>query len=85
MELEALRSILQSSGVVGAGGAGFPTYMKLNPKAEIVLLNCAECEPLLKLHQQLLETHTAEILRTARPLRPISAKRRLAMTVRRGR
>lgn len=64
MELEALRSILQSSGVVGAGGAGFPTYMKLNPKAEIVLLNCAECEPLLKLHQQLLETHTAEILRT---------------------
>ena len=49
---------------VGAGGAGFPTYMKLNHKAEIVLLNCAECEPLLKLHQQLLETHTAEILRT---------------------
>ena len=64
MELEALRSTLQSSGVVGAGGAGFPTYMKLNNKADTILLNCAECEPLLKLHQQLLEAHTPEILRT---------------------
>lgn len=64
MDLQMLRTLLQNSGVVGAGGAGFPTYMKLNEKADTVLLNCAECEPLLKLHQQLLEAHTPEILQT---------------------
>ncbi|MEG2698168.1 MAG: NADH-quinone oxidoreductase subunit J, partial [Ruthenibacterium sp.] len=47
MELQTLRTLLQNSGVVGAGGAGFPTYRKLNEKADTILLNCAECEPLL--------------------------------------
>lgn len=62
MELQALRTLLQQSGVVGAGGAGFPTYGKLTDKADTILLNCAECEPLLKLHQQLLEQRAPEIL-----------------------
>jgi len=64
MEIQALQEILQKSGVVGAGGAGFPSYAKLDKRAEIILLNCAECEPLLKLHRQLLEQHAEEILRT---------------------
>ncbi|MEG0824935.1 MAG: SLBB domain-containing protein [Oscillospiraceae bacterium] len=63
MELKELRSVVQNSGVVGAGGAGFPTYQKFDERASTILLNCAECEPLLKLHQQLLEQHTPEILR----------------------
>lgn len=62
MEFQELQNILQENGIVGAGGAGFPSYMKLNKKADTILLNCAECEPLLKLHQQLLEHHTVEIL-----------------------
>lgn len=49
-------------GVVGAGGAGFPTYAKLSDKADTIILNCAECEPLLKLHRQVLEEYTYEIL-----------------------
>ena len=32
-------------GVVGAGGAGFPTHVKLSGKADTVVLNAAECEP----------------------------------------
>ncbi len=64
MEMQALRQILQVNGVVGAGGAGFPTYAKLDERAEIILLNCAECEPLLKLHRQLLEQRAEEILET---------------------
>ena len=31
----------------GAGGAGFPTYAKLDERAETIILNCAECEPYL--------------------------------------
>lgn len=64
MELQALRTLLQENGVVGAGGAGFPTYGKLTDQADTVLLNCAECEPLLKLHQQLLAQRAPEILST---------------------
>lgn len=62
MELTKLSEILRDNGIVGAGGAGFPTYGKLSAKAETILLNCAECEPLLKLHRQLLEQEANHIL-----------------------
>lgn len=64
MELKELSSILQENGIVGAGGAGFPTYAKLNENAETIILNCAECEPLLRLHRQLLEKNAREIVST---------------------
>ena len=64
MEIKELQKIIQENGVVGAGGAGFPTYMKLTDKADTILMNCAECEPLLKLHRQLLEKHAYEIMKT---------------------
>ena len=63
-DIQAWKGLLQKMGVVGAGGAGFPTYAKLDERANIILMNCAECEPLLKLHRQLLEQHAEEILRT---------------------
>ncbi len=64
MDMKELSNILQQSGIVGAGGAGFPTYAKLNENAETIILNCAECEPLLRLHRQLLEKHAREIVET---------------------
>ncbi|MFQ9510343.1 MAG: SLBB domain-containing protein [Lachnospiraceae bacterium] len=64
MEMKELSSVLQQNGVVGAGGAGFPTYAKLDERAETIILNCAECEPLLRLHRQLLEKHAYEIMST---------------------
>ncbi|MBQ9115808.1 MAG: SLBB domain-containing protein [Clostridia bacterium] len=62
MTLESMKALLRESGIVGAGGAGFPMYAKLSPKADTYILNCAECEPILRLHRQLLEEHTREIL-----------------------
>ena len=44
---------VKAAGVVGAGGAGFPTHVKLAAKAEIFLVNGAECEPMLRTDQQL--------------------------------
>lgn len=64
MEMKELSSILQQNGIVGAGGAGFPTYAKLDERAETIILNCAECEPLLRLHRQLLEKYAQEIVET---------------------
>lgn len=62
MQIEELKKIAREHGIVGAGGAGFPTYAKMTDKADTIILNCAECEPLLKLHRQLLATHVDEIL-----------------------
>lgn len=64
MDIKELSSILQQNGIVGAGGAGFPTYAKLDQRAETIILNCAECEPLLRLHRQLLEKYAREIIDT---------------------
>lgn len=47
-------SLVKEMGVVGAGGAGFPTHVKISSKAETVLVNAAECEPLLHKDKQLL-------------------------------
>ncbi|HIS98955.1 MAG TPA: SLBB domain-containing protein [Candidatus Faecaligallichristensenella faecipullorum] len=62
MEMSKLAEIMKRSGIVGAGGAGFPSYAKLNDKADTIILNCAECEPLLKLHRQVLKNYTFEIM-----------------------
>ncbi|MDF2539248.1 MAG: putative NADH:ubiquinone oxidoreductase, subunit RnfC [Herbinix sp.] len=63
MDIQQLRNILKDSGIVGAGGAGFPTYAKLDERVDTIILNCAECEPLLYLHRQLLEMHSLEIMK----------------------
>ena len=50
--------IVKNAGIVGMGGAGFPTYVKLNPGKPIdaVLVNACECEPMLTAdHRVLLE------------------------------
>ena len=62
MLIDELKNIARNNGIVGAGGAGFPAYAKMTQKADTVILNCVECEPLLKLHRQLLATHTEEII-----------------------
>ena len=62
MVLQELKDLLKESGIVGAGGAGFPTYAKLSYDVNTVILNGAECEPLFRVDQNLLATHTDEIL-----------------------
>ena len=50
--------IVKNAGIVGMGGAGFPTYVKLKPNKPVdtILLNGCECEPLLTAdHRVLLE------------------------------
>jgi Na+-translocating ferredoxin:NAD+ oxidoreductase RnfC subunit len=58
-----LLNMIKDAGVIGAGGAGFPTHAKLTSKAEYILLNGAECEPLLRVDQQLMNQFTDEIIK----------------------
>lgn len=62
MLIDELKNIARENGIVGAGGAGFPSYAKMTEKADTVILNCVECEPLLKLHIQLLASKAEEIV-----------------------
>ncbi|MCX6357106.1 MAG: hypothetical protein NT045_04385, partial [Candidatus Aureabacteria bacterium] len=45
---------VRQAGVVGAGGAGFPTWKKIDARVEWVIANGAECEPLLHNDQYLM-------------------------------
>ena len=53
---------VRQAGVVGAGGGGFPTHVKLAAKADTVIANGAECEPLLHKDAVLMEHHAAHIV-----------------------
>jgi len=64
------------AGVVGAGGAGFPTHVKLSGKADSVLLNAAECEPLLHKDKEVLRNFPDEVLAgLAAAMRLVGAER----------
>jgi Na+-translocating ferredoxin:NAD+ oxidoreductase RnfC subunit len=54
---------VQAAGVVGAGGAGFPTHVKLAAHVDTVIANGAECDPLLQCDQRLMESRAGEMVR----------------------
>ena len=64
---------IKECGVVGLGGATFPTCVKLSPppgkKAEFLIINGAECEPYLTCDHRLMLEFTDEIVRGARYLK----------------
>ena len=59
-----LREMVKAAGVVGAGGAGFPTHVKLNTKVEYFIVNAAECEPLIETDKYLCRTFADRIVKT---------------------
>ena len=61
MTIEELQKIVYNAGIVGAGGAGFPTHRKFSDKVEQIVVNAAECEPLMMVDHHLLEYHLSEI------------------------
>jgi Na+-translocating ferredoxin:NAD+ oxidoreductase RnfC subunit len=73
--LDVLEKI-RAAGVIGAGGAGFPTHVKLSAAPEFIVVNGAECEPLLRVDQQLSAVYAGELLETLETIRAaLGAKR----------
>ena len=56
--------IVKEAGIVGMGGAGFPTYVKLKPgkPIEAVLVNACECEPMLTADHRVLLEYADDII-----------------------
>lgn len=63
----SMKELVREAGVVGLGGATFPTHIKLSPADHIqvhtVILNGAECEPLIHADDYLMQKEAAKILR----------------------
>lgn len=53
---------IAKNGIVGAGGGGFPTHVKLSSKPEFVIANAAECEPLIHKDKEILLNHMDKVL-----------------------
>ena len=62
---EEIIDIVKTSGIVGLGGAAFPTHVKLEPpkKIDTVILNGAECEPYLTCDDRLMIEKPADIIK----------------------
>ena len=74
-EKEALRQVIRSAGIVGMGGAGFPTAVKTSipegKKADTLIINGIECEPYLTADSRLMEEKAEQIIIGVRILNKI--------------
>ena len=64
LTVDEIVEIVKNAGIVGMGGAGFPTYVKLKPgkPIEAVLVNACECEPMLTADHRVLLEYADEII-----------------------
>lgn len=67
---DELKKRVKAAGIVGIGGAGFPTHVKLSPppeaKVDMLLINGVECEPYLTTDHRVMLEHPAEIIEGAK-------------------
>ncbi|MEJ2723534.1 MAG: electron transport complex subunit RsxC [Deltaproteobacteria bacterium] len=67
---EELLARIKKAGIVGLGGAGFPTHVKLSPppeaKVDTLIINGVECEPYLTTDHRLMLEHPEEIIEGAK-------------------
>ncbi len=65
---DEIKARIKAAGIVGLGGAGFPTHVKVSPRTPVdtLILNGAECEPYLTCDHRLMLEKTDEIVRGAR-------------------
>jgi Na+-translocating ferredoxin:NAD+ oxidoreductase RnfC subunit len=59
----SLADTLRTAGVVGAGGGGFPAYVKAASKVDVVIANGAECEPLIHKDYELMVRFSERVVR----------------------
>jgi len=63
---EQLREAIKQAGIVGLGGAGFPSYLKLTNtqnKVDTLILNGVECEPYITCDEMLMRDHPLDIVK----------------------
>jgi Na+-translocating ferredoxin:NAD+ oxidoreductase RnfC subunit len=59
---ETIIKCVREAGIVGAGGAGFPTHIKIASVVDTLIVNIAECEPLLYKDKEIVRNHAEKVL-----------------------
>ena len=80
---ESVLARIAEAGIVGMGGAGFPTAVKLDVqgRADILILNAAECEPYLTCDDRILQEYTGEVVQGIRHAMLASGARRAVIGI----
>jgi electron transport complex protein RnfC len=85
LDNEEIKKRIREAGVVGLGGAAFPTHVKLSPSAEkpidSLVLNGVECEPYLTNDHRLMLERGEEILEGARIVQKVLGARRVCLGI----
>ncbi len=68
MEFNKLQEVVYDAGIVGAGGAGFPTHKKFSKDVKQIVVNAAECEPLMMVDHHVLAEHFGVLVDTLKIL-----------------
>ncbi len=74
---------VRTAGVVGAGGAGFPTYKKLDAQVDWIIANGAECEPLLQKDRATMDRDAEGMLRGLQIMQDLTGATRVCIAVKR--
>ena len=72
-----------NAGVVGCGGAGFPTHVKLSAQADTIVCNAAECEPLLHKDKEILRHFPAQVITGLAEAAEITSAQRVVIGLKR--
>ncbi len=78
---EILLQRVADAGVVGLGGAAFPTAAKLGVDRRLLILNGAECEPWIACDDRLLQERAAEVIAGGRLLRRVCGAERVILAI----
>jgi electron transport complex protein RnfC len=85
MKPDEVRDVLRDSGVVGLGGAVFPSYLKVNPgkqgHLDTLVINGAECEPFITCDDVQMRERGATIVRGAAILRDLTKAERVLVGI----
>lgn len=80
-----IKNIVKEAGIVGLGGAAFPTHVKLSPPSEFpvdtVIINGCECEPYLSVDFRIMVEYPGEVLEGAQLIKEAAAARRTIIAI----
>ncbi|HHT36976.1 MAG TPA: electron transport complex subunit RsxC [Firmicutes bacterium] len=85
LSAEEIRKRVESAGIVGLGGAAFPTSVKLNTpadcKIDYLLINGSECEPYLTADQRVMEEYTEDVILGAKLIAKASGAEKIIIAI----
>ena len=83
MSNQEILNKIRNAGVIGAGGAGFPTYKKLESWVEHIIANGAECEPLLYKDRETMLQETETLFRGLHIMQELTGASKVTVAIKR--